>query len=477
MEEQTIETITGWCEGRLLRGDPGLRVRGVSIDSRTVRPGELFIALPGRNFDGHDYIGVAFKKKAAAVILERVPERQPSMTEAKAIIQVESSERALIGLARRYRAGLDLRVIAITGSNGKTTTKNLIGHLLGTMLETMVAPASYNNRLGVSLTVLKIEKTHRAAVFELGMNRPGEILELGRLCRPQIGVILNVGPAHIGFLGGLEEVGRAKAELLNALEGEKVAVLNYDDPRVKAMAGFAPGPVVGFGIESPAPVRAVDVDCSGSHSEFDLSLFGRRARMRAPLPGLHNLYNLLAALAVAHHFGLTLRQMRDAVERVTLPPMRMEAVGFKGAVLINDAYNANPASMRAALAAWLQMPVPGRRFMVSGDMKELGDFAESEHFAWGKELGGAGVDYLVFVGELSRHGARGAVERGFPPERILTADGLQTAVEFLEKMVREGDGVLLKGSRAMGLEGIVGKLGLQPAPGEEGNPGRTANNV
>ncbi len=458
MEEQTVKTIVEWSKGKLLEGDPAARVRGIGIDSRKILPGEFFLALPGRNFDGHDYAGQALEKGATGLIVEKPWKRKPSEPEPAAVIRVEKTEKALGDLARGCRALLRPRVVAVTGSNGKTTTKNLIGTLLNLKFKTAVAPASYNNRIGVSLTVLGLEKSHQAAVFELGMNRPGEIDELGRICRPQIGVVLNVGPAHLGRFGGLDRVGRAKAELLGTLEGEKVAFLNYDDPRVKAMEEEAPGPVVGFAIDSPAPVRALDPVACGGRLEFALLISGRKARLRSPWPGRHNLYNLLAALAVADHFGVSLRRMKEAVEKAALPPMRLEAVEIGGILVINDAYNANPASMRAALAAWLEMEVPGKRIAVSGDMLELGDFAEDEHFAWGEELGEAGLDYLVFIGEFSLPAARGALEKDFPEEKILVALDLPSVAGFIKERVGEGDSILLKGSRAMGLEGLVDLL-------------------
>lgn len=443
----------------MLQGGPDRRVTGVSIDSRIILPGELFLALKGKNFDGYNFAGEALGKGASGVIMERDPPPGgwPGGS-GRALIRVDNAEKALTNLARGYRSQLNPAVIAITGSNGKTTTKDLVGQLLGTKLKTVVAPASYNNRIGVSLTVLRIRKGDQAAVFELGMNRRGEIRELGAICRPRIGVILNVGPAHIGFLGSLEEIASEKAELLKTMEKEKTAVLNSDDGKVRKMGETAPGPVIRFGLNPPAEVRAANPVFSGGGVEFDLYFFSKKYRMTSPLPGLHNLYNLLAALAVARQFGLSLDQMQKAVSQATLPRMRMETIGIRGATIINDAYNANPVSMRAALAAWLQRPVPGRRIMVSGDMNELGDFARREHRSWGRELGKAGLDYLIFVGPWSGESARAAAEEGFPRNKILVTDKREAAAEYLKETLVAGDSVLLKGSRLMVLETIVDQL-------------------
>lgn len=446
----------------MLRGSPGLRVEGVSIDSRTIEPGQLFLALRGDKYDGFDFIGEALARGASVVMSERdpLPGTWPEAA-GRALIRVGDSNNALCDLARGYRSQLKPAVVAITGSNGKTTTKELVGMLLGKKLKTVVAPASYNNRIGVSLTVLRINQDDRAAVFELGMNHRGEIKELGEICRPGMGVVLNVGSAHIGFLGSLEEIASEKAGLLDTLEGEKIAVLNNDDERVKKMREKAPGRVIGFGLRAGAEVRAQNPNFSAGGVEFELSYFSRRCAMVSPLPGRHNLYNLLAALAVAGHFGLTLAEMKEGVSRVALPPMRMEEVRIRGATVINDAYNANPVSMRSALSAWRLMPVSGRRILVSGDMNELGDFAPREHRIWGKELGRSGLDCLVFVGPLSAEAARSAAEEGFPRENIFASDRIGPAAEYINKIMESGDSVLLKGSRVMELERIIEVISRQ----------------
>ncbi len=454
MESQRIRTIAGWTKGNLERGDPEGTASGVAIDSRTIRPGEIFLALAGGRYDGHDYAAAALDSGAAGVILSR-PAAEIERREGEfALIRVGAGLPALAGLARGYRRLFSPAAIAVTGSNGKTTTKNLIGLFLGEDRATLTAPASYNNLIGVSLTILRLSGTDRAAVFELGTNHPGEIGELARLCRPSRAVITNIGPAHLGRFGSLEAVAAEKGQVLEALEGEKTTFLNTDDPRAAALAGRAPGEVIGFGLEPPARVRALDIRRRPGGVSFRATLRGGELPIEAPLPGRHNILNLLAALAVGDHFGVDPEAMRQAALKAALPPGRMERIRLGGAEVINDAYNANPVSMTAALAAWLEMDCPGRRILVSGDMNELGDFSEAAHREWGERLSGSGLDTLIFLGPLSRAAAEAARATG-GTVRVETVDDCREAAEILNAIVRPGDSVLLKGSRKMGLEEIV----------------------
>ncbi|MFH1039305.1 MAG: UDP-N-acetylmuramoyl-tripeptide--D-alanyl-D-alanine ligase [PVC group bacterium] len=458
MEPQTLQTIVAWSGGTLLSGDPAARTTGISIDSRSVRPGELFLALPGKRCDGHDYAAEALSRQAAGVIISRpVPEigRWPA---GGALIRTADSFRALAGLARGYRALFDLTAVAVTGSNGKTTTKDLIARLLNARMETLAAPASYNNLVGLSLTILRLEKRHRAVVFELGMNRPGEIRELADICRPGAGVITNVGLAHIGYFGSVDEIAAEKEALLGGLTGEKAAFLNVDDRRVAAMAGSARGPVIGFGFGPSARIRASDPQLLPDGARFRVALSGGELTIDSPLPGRHNLYNLLAALAVADHCGVPPETIRETVRTAALPPRRLEKVRVGEATVINDAYNANPASMRAALEAWLGMESGGRRIMVSGDMNELGTFSVAEHRAWGAVLGGAGLDRLIFVGPRSRDAAAAAVDRGFPGKKVHAVGDCRAAAAVLRDVIRPRDSILIKGSRVMEMEEIVEEL-------------------
>jgi len=353
--------------------------------------------------------------------------------------------------------------IAVTGSNGKTTTKDLIGQVLSAEMETLVAPASYNNLIGISLTILLLERRHRVAVFELGMNHQGEILELTGICQPRMAVITNIGPAHIGNLGSLEAIAAAKSEILKKLEGEKITFFNADDHRVREIVDSPPGPIVGFGFSPEADVRAVNPRYGDDGVSFDLWIAGREMRINSPLPGRHNLYNLLAALAVGEYLGISPERLAESASSSVLPSRRMEREVVGGVELIDDAYNANPASMRAALSAWQLMGCRGRRIMVSGDMNELGLFSAKEHQEWGKILGKSKLDFLVFVGSRSKESYRAAVEEGFSKRRIFSVEDSSAAAELLSGLIKPGDSVLIKGSNKMKLGEIVARLK------EEGN--------
>ena len=458
MEPQKIQLITDWSGGKLIHGDPSGMVSGISTDSRSICPGELFLALSGERFDGYKFIRSALESGASGVMvgspIEDYKERWPD----RSLLLVKDTRVALADIARKYRERYDIEAIAVTGSNGKTTTKDLIGQLLTVEMDTLVAPASYNNLIGVSLTILLLEKRYRAAVFELGMNHPGEILKLAGICHPRVAVITNIGPAHIGYLGSMEAIAAAKAEILRCLEGEKITFFNADDDMVREIVKLPPGPVVGFGFSDRAEIRVSNPRYHTGGVSFDLRIAGRDLRIQSPLPGRHNVYNLLAALAVGEYLGISPDLLAESVRSCVLPGRRMEVEIVKGVELVDDAYNANPVSMRAAFSAWQRMECLGRRIMVSGDMNELGDFSRREHQAWGKVLGKSTLDYLIFVGPCSNESSRAAAGEGFLKEKIFSVEDSAAAAELLSGLVEPGDSVLIKGSNNMKMGEIVRDL-------------------
>ena len=458
MNPTDLRSVARWCGAGRTQLPAGIAVRGAAIDSRAVQPGDLFFALRGGRCDGHDFLPEAFRRGAAAAVVERSPSRLGASVRSRPLLVVADAEEALVRIARSYRPTLSLLAAAVTGSNGKTTTKTLLGALLGTAMKTLISPRSYNNRLGVSLTVLALDRSHRAAVFELGMNHPGEIRELGRICRPAAGAILNVGPAHLGQFATLDAIARAKGELIPALFGRRLLALNIDDPRVARLGRRFSGEAVTFGLSPWAAVRAERIELSVRGAAFDLVLEDSPRRVRSPLPGLHNVYNLLAAAALAVRLGVPRAAIRRALPRLRLPPMRWETFRAGGALIVNDAYNANPASMRAALAAFRALPVSGKRIVVSGDMNELGPFAPREHRRWGAELAEAAFDRLVFVGELSRDAAEGALKAGAGRGSVVRCPDRAAALAALAGAVAAGDAVLIKGSRIMGLDELAERL-------------------
>lgn len=458
MDPQELNVITDWSGGKLICGDPSGMVSGISTDSRSVRSGELFLALTGERYDGHGFIEAALERGAAGAVVSSPIRNFSDRWTDRCQIVVEDTLTALANIAREYRDLFEIEAIAVTGSNGKTTTKDLIGHLLSAEVDTLVAPASYNNMIGVSLTIFLLERRHRAAVFELGMNHQGEILELAGICHPHLAVITNIGPAHIGYLGSIEAIAAAKSEILEKLEGEKITFFNVDDEMVRGIVESPPGPVVGFGFSPDAEVRASNPRYGDDGVSFNLSIAGRKMRIRSPLYGRHNIYNLLAALAVGEYMGISPDRLAESAFSSVLPSQRMERERIGGVDFIDDSYNANPVSMRAALSAWQRMDCRGRRIMVSGEMNELGVFSAHEHQEWGKVLGKSKLDFLVFVGPHSKESYRAAVEEGFSKRRIFSVKDSPAAVKLLSSLIEPGDGVLIKGSNNMKMGEIVRDL-------------------
>ncbi|HPJ71963.1 MAG TPA: UDP-N-acetylmuramoyl-tripeptide--D-alanyl-D-alanine ligase [bacterium] len=381
------------------------------------------------------------------------------------LLRADGTARALGALARGYRKTLEITACAVTGSNGKTTTKTLLGSLLGSVMPTAVAPASYNNLIGVSLSVLAVEGGDRAAVFELGMNRSGEIAALAAISLPEIGVITNIGAAHLGMLGSMEAVAAAKGELLPALEGRRAAVVNRDDHRAWALLERFRGEAVGFGAAPEADLRVRGWEQTGESARAALTWRDRAAVVELPFPGRHNLYNYLGALAAALTAGVPWESALEATPGLRLPAMRFQRVSCRGVELINDAYNANPDSMRAALAAWLLLPRSGRRILVSGDMAELGEHTVREHRLWGEAAAGAGLDALVFVGPESAAAADAAAAAG-AAEVMRFPDPVEAGA-VLAGYVREGDSLLFKWSRRAGMERAIEEI----RKNAEGSPG------
>lgn len=455
MEPKKIKVITDWAGGKLRRGDPDEVVAGISTDSRSLRKGEMFLALTGHRFDGHEFIDEAIKQGASGVIASRRIGDFCNIRPDFSLIEVKDTLEALVKIAQGYRALFEIDTIAVTGSNGKTTTKELIGQLLNSVVDIMVTPKSYNNLIGVSLSILLLEKRHQAAVFELGMNHKGEIEQLSGICRPRMAVITNVGSAHIGNLGSLEAIAEAKGEILRNLEGDRITFYNADDNRVRKIVSSAPGPVIGFGFHPEAKVRALNPKCRPDGMFFELSISGKKIMIQTPLPGRYNIYNLLGAITVGEYFGLSLEQLAQSALSCRLPSQRMELTNIAGVYVYNDAYNANPVSMRAALSGWRGTNCRGRRIMVSGDMNELGSLSRREHQEWGKLLGRANLDFLIFVGPRSQASYREAIKEGFPGEKTFSLKDASAAASLLFELMEPGDSILIKGSNNMNMGKIV----------------------
>jgi UDP-N-acetylmuramoyl-tripeptide--D-alanyl-D-alanine ligase len=450
-----IEVIQA-IDGKLLSGTPGTVVTGVSIDSRTVREGELFFAFPGKRVDGHDFVEQALKKGAiGAVISKPILIKTP-----KNLVLVKNTLKALQDLARYYRTTLSAPVVAVTGSTGKTTTKDLIAAVLSVRYQVHKTEGNQNNEIGLPLTLLRATDHHQFIVLELAMRARGEIAELAEICKPCVGVITNIGKTHLEKLGSQAEIAEAKGELLTSLPPEGCAVLNGEDPWQRLLATRVTGEVIFYGERNEFPIRAQDVNLRGLEGiDFLLLTPAGKASCFLPLPGKHNLRNALAAAAVGHLFGLTPEEISEGLAKAKVTGMRLEVKeGLKGSKIIDDTYNASPDSVKAALQLLAAVAQKKRAIAVLGDMYELGSYEVPGHREVGETAAELRIDYLFTVGFLAEEIARGAREKGMPPERVRSFPDNQEALAFLYSFLEPGDLVLVKGSRAMHMEEIVAGL-------------------
>ena len=424
----------------------GIEVVGVSTDSRTVRPGDLFFAIRGDNFDGHEYVEDAFAKGAcAAVVSDEAACSGPALV-------VDDTVDALLRLAAWYRDRFDIPVVAVTGSNGKTTTKDMTAAVLSTKFRTARTPGNYNNHIGVPLTLFEIESEHEMAVVEIGMNHPGEIARLAAAARPSVGVITNVAESHIETMHDIDSIAQAKAELLDALPPDGTSVLNWDDPRVKALWTRGPGSTVTFGLAPDAEVRAVDIDAGVDAVSFELADDGR---VTLPIAGRHNVMNALAAIAVGRVVGVSDADAARGLSSFETSPMRMSFERAGGRVVLNDAYNCNPGSLAAALEVLVDAAGEGTSAAAIGDMLELGSASERAHREAGARAAELGVDWLLLFGTEVAALRVGALEAGMPASRVRIFESKTALVETLRKELDESAVLLVKGSRGMRMEEVV----------------------
>ncbi len=435
-------------------GLPEATITGVATDSRDVQPGDLFVARVGEQADGHRYLDAALGAGAAALLVERLPEQAPAVP----VLQVSDTTVALGQLARFHRRRLGLPLVAVTGSNGKTTTKEMIAAILaaeaGGRERVLVTPGNFNNHVGLPLTLLAGEAHHRLGVVELGMNAPGEIDILTGLAEPEVGVVTNASEAHLARFGTVDRVARAKAELWARLADTACAVVPLDDPRLPALAASFSGRQVTFGETAGADVRILRVTPRAEAGlTVELRLAGTPLSVTVPVPGRHNAWNAAAATAAAHALGLAPTVIAQGLPQTRLPGHRAVRLELGGVLVLDDSYNANPASVRAALGTLADLPGEGRLGAVLGDLRELGEAGEDLHRALGVELGQRRLSVVVGVGTLAAALCDGARAAGVP-EVVHVADA-EAAVAVARSRFHAGDRVLVKGSRAVGLERML----------------------
>ncbi|MFQ5656696.1 MAG: UDP-N-acetylmuramoyl-tripeptide--D-alanyl-D-alanine ligase [Candidatus Methylomirabilales bacterium] len=458
MRELTVKEIVAATKGTLIAGEPDRGVRSFSTDTRTLKPGDLFIALKGKTFDGHTFLPQAVARGAAGCVISSLLEipLPPGFT----VIQVEETQWALGQIANLWRRRYPVRVVAITGSNGKTTTKEMTGSILRERYPVLVSSGNINNLVGVPLTLFQLNAEHQVAVLELGMNARGEIHRLAEMAEPDVGVITNVGEAHLEFLGSVEDVAEAKGELLPFLTGDRVAVLNHDDPHLGALLSRVRGRLVTFGLDPQAKVRGERIRArSDGRTDFTLCVGRKKHRVHLNVPGRVNVYNALAAAAVGSALDCDLDAIARGLEHAPAAPMRMQKMLHpSGAVIINDAYNANPTSMAEAIEAFFRMVRGGEAIVVLGDMLELGSASEAAHRRVGALVARARPALLITLGEKARAIGEGAALSGLDTARIHWFRDHAEARDLLRTHLIRAPWILLKASRGIKLEKVLEEL-------------------
>jgi UDP-N-acetylmuramoyl-tripeptide--D-alanyl-D-alanine ligase len=421
--------------------------QGYSIDSRTVGPGELFFAVKGERLDGHDFVAGALKKGAlAAVVQKNELHRYPEETR---LLAVDDTLAALQTLATAVRKVWGKPLVGVTGSAGKTTTKEAIAHVLSVRFRVLKSEGNFNNHFGLPLMLLKLETEHDIAVIEMGMSHAGEIRALAKIAQPEIAVVTNVAPVHLEFFDSLAGIARAKYELIESLPASGTAVLNADDEYVSQFGRDLKGKVVTYGTRATADVRAEQVQARGAEgSEFDVVLAGGREHARLPLVGEHNIPNALAAVAVGLTRGLKPAEAVGALATLAPPDKRGQVLHLGNITVINDCYNSNPKALQAMVGALAAMRA-GRRIVVAGEMLELGPAGEKMHRVAGQHIAETKIDVLVGVRGLAQSMVDGARLAGAKAEFVTTPE---EAGEWLAREARDDDVVLLKASRGVKLE-------------------------
>jgi len=420
---------------------------GYSIDSRTIQPGELFFAVKGEKMDGHEFVPQAIEKGAlAAVVSRHCQSRLPSDLP---LVAVDDTLLALQTLATCVRRLWGKPLVGVTGSAGKTTTKEAIAHVLATRLKVHKSEGNFNNHFGLPLMLLKVQPEHDIAVIEMGMSHAGEIAALARICQPHVGVVTNVAPVHLEFFDSLAAIARAKYELIESLPAEGTAVLNADDEYVSQFGRGFRGKVVSYGMSPSATVRAEAVESLGEQgSAFDIVAGQEREHAVLPLVGSHNILNGLAAVAVARDHGFTLSEATAPLSTLSAADKRGQVVRLGNITVINDCYNSNPKALAAMVDALSTMP-GNRRLVVAGEMLELGPAGAEMHRMSGRHIAEKGIDLLIGVRGLAEQMVAGANGTRTQAHFVPTPEA---AGEWLAKNARDGDVVLLKASRGVKLE-------------------------
>lgn len=455
MQKITCEEVLKATGGLLASGASNTVFLDISTDSRKIKEGDLFVPIVGERFDGHDFIHNSLKSGAAGALTSKDIEPVGS----KVVIKVKDTLRALHDIAAFYRQKFDIPFIGITGSVGKTSTKDMVAAVLSQKYNVLKTQGNFNNEIGLPLTIFNLDCFHEAAVVEMGMSGFGEISRLTSIARPDIAIITNIGLSHIEKLGSRQNILKAKLEILEGLNKNGLVILNGDDELLSGMRNLLSFRTVFYGMEDGVDYQAYNIKTDGENGTyFEVSISNKEYMVHVPAPGIHNVHNSLAAIAVGVELSIPIEKIIKGISEFKPDKMRLNILSHDGIRIINDAYNASPQSMVAAIDVLKDIGVNSRTVAILGDMLEMGKWALKEHINVGRYVASKGVDYLVTLGENGRNIAQGALNAGLSSERVFSFDSTEQIVGFLRQFLDKGDVVLVKGSRGMKMEKIVDEM-------------------
>jgi UDP-N-acetylmuramoyl-tripeptide--D-alanyl-D-alanine ligase len=458
MNNIKVSDILKATGGKLIQGNSELLINGISTDTRSIKQGEIFFALEGENYDGHKFVEQAIHNGAAGAVISSGKKAAYSFHNGFkkcALLEVADTLTALGELAKFYRNSLPASFIAVTGSNGKTTTKDMAYHVLRNFKSVSRSRKSFNNLIGVPLTIFETETAHDFCIVEMGTNAPGEIKRLSEIIFPDFAILTNISNAHLEGLENIEGVASAKSEFIENMAEDGTLITNADDDWCNQIADRFNGKVISFGFNQSADIKASNVKRNDSGFVFTVN---DSLTVNLPVFGKHNIYNALAVIAMCDTVGVGIEVICDKFMDFKLPPMRMEKQICGGIVVVNDGYNSNPSSMSSALDEFSQLITSGRKVLICGDMLELGNYAERLHKEVGAKVADANIDVLWTVGPLSRFVAEEAIANGMPRENILSCETSEEMCSFVASQLKKDDTVLIKGSRRMKLECVLRQI-------------------
>ena len=456
MNPLPLSQVAQLAGGSISSGDQTVVVNKVSTDSRTLKSSELFVALRGENFDGHNFVESAAQIGAAGAIVESTWNGE--IPKNFALIRVKDTLQAYQDLAANYRKSLTLKVVAITGSNGKTSTKDFTAAVLAHRFRVTKTEGNFNNHVGLPRTILEATSADEIGVWEIGMNHPGEIATLAKVAAPDVAIITNIGVAHIEFMGSREKIAEEKAALAEAVGADGAIILNADDLFTKTIASRARGKVILAGTNSGS-IQAAEITQSGTGADFTILEGAHRCRAQLSVPGLHMVQNALLAVAAGRAFGLSLEECAAGLVAAPLTRARSQIKDIGGVLFLDDSYNANPDSMKVALRTLVELDADGKRIAVLGEMRELGDQSEHGHREVGETAAALKIDQLIAIGDIAAAIADAAGQAGLRKTTIVKSTS--EAAEVLGEIAAPGDLVLIKGSRAARTEEVIEHFGLR----------------